>query len=97
MQQEQDEGSDLDDELDDFMDEESEKMMRNLKERRMEAAKAEYEEMQKNKAKGHGTYVEILESEFLPVVTKSTFSVVAFFHKDFERCKIVDMHLQKIA
>jgi len=26
------------------MDEESEKMMRNLKERRMEAAKAEYEE-----------------------------------------------------
>ena len=40
--------------------------------------------------------MEILEQEFLPVVTKSTYAVVAFFHKDFERCKIVDMHLQKI-
>jgi len=83
--------------MDDFMDEESEKIMRSLKEQRMENAKWEYEENQKNKTKGHGTYVEILEEDFLPVVTKSTFSVVAFFHKDFERCKIIDMHLQKIA
>ena len=29
-------------------------------------------------------------------MTKTQYCVCAFFHKDFERCKIVDMHLQKI-
>ena len=37
-----------------------------------------------------------MEGEFLPVVTKSKYAVVCFFHKDFERCKIIDMHMQKI-
>lgn len=46
---------------------------------------------------GHGQYQEIVESEFLPTVTKSKFSVVHFYHKDFERCKIVDMHLREIS
>lgn len=32
----------------------------------------------------------------MPLVTKTRFCVVAFFHKDFQRCKIVDMHLEKI-
>ena len=50
-----------------------------------------------NKINGHGTYTEIIEEEFLPLVTKSTFVIVHFYHKDFERCKIVDMHLRKIA
>lgn len=45
---------------------------------------------------GHGTYVEIVEQEFLPTVTKTDYVICAFFHKDFERCKIVDMHLHKI-
>jgi hypothetical protein len=38
-----------------------------------------------------------LEEEFLPNVTKSKFVVVHFYHQDFERCKIVDMHLRKLA
>ena len=46
--------------------------------------------------KGHGTYCEITEQEFLPTVTKTTYCIVHFFHKDFERCKIVDMHLANI-
>jgi len=29
-------------------------------------------------------------------MTKTDYVICAFFHKDFERCKIVDMHLQKI-
>ena len=29
-------------------------------------------------------------------MTKTQYCVCAFFHKDFERCKIVDMHLHKI-
>lgn len=73
----------MDDDLDDFMDEESEKIMRSLKEQRLEMLKADYEEKQHNKTLGHGTYTEIVESEFLPLVTKTQYVVVAFFHKDF--------------
>ena len=47
--------------------------------------------------KGHGQYTEIVEAEFLPNVTGSKSVVCHFYHKDFERCKIVDMHLRKIA
>ena len=48
-------------------------------------------------SKGHGHYTEILEEEFLPVVTKTNFVICHFFHKDFERCKIFDHHLSLIA
>jgi thioredoxin-like negative regulator of GroEL len=47
--------------------------------------------------KGHGKYQEITETEFLPNVTGSKFVVCHFYHKDFERCKIIDMHLREIA
>jgi hypothetical protein len=30
-------------------------------------------------------------------VTKIRFVIVHFYHKDFERCKIFDMHLKSIA
>ena len=49
-------GSDLEDEMDDFMDEESEKIMRTLKEARLAGMKANYQEQQENKTMGHGTY-----------------------------------------
>lgn len=91
-----DELDELEAEFDELMDDESEKIMRNYREMKIAQAQFEYQEQQENMTQGHGTYVEIVESEFLPVVTKSRFAVVAFFHKDFERCKIVDMHLFKI-
>ena len=31
------------------------------------------------------------------MVTKSQYVVCHFYHNDFERCKIIDMHLKKIA
>ena len=46
---------------------------------------------------GHGKYDEITEEEFLPTVTKIQYVVVHFYHKDFERCKIFDMHLKNIS
>ena len=73
----------MEDEMDDFMDDESEKIMRSIKEARIAELKADYEEKQTNKTLGHGTYTEIVESEFLPLVTKTKYVVVAFFHKDF--------------
>jgi len=49
------------------------------------------------KTKGHGEYEEIVEMEFLKKVTGSNLVVCHFYHKEFERCKIVDMHLSKMA
>ena len=59
--------------------------------------KEERKEEEENQNKGHGQYTEILETEFLPNVTKSKFCVVHFYHPDFERCKIIDHHLRIIA
>ena len=87
---------DIDDDLDQ-MDEEEEKMMRGIKDQRMAAMKENYSENQTNKTLGHGSYDEITEEQFLPTVTKTTYVVCHFYHGDFERCKIVDMHLKKIA
>jgi len=63
----------------------------------MAEMKSNYEQIQENKIKGHGQYIEITETEFLPNVTGSKFVICHFYHKDFERCKIIDMHLREIA
>ena len=44
-----------------------------------------------------GEYREIVESEFLPTVTKHKFAAVHFYHREFERCKIMDQKLQRVA
>jgi len=49
------------------------------------------------KAQGHGEYTEIKEEEFLITVTKSHRSIVHFYHKSFESCKVMDMHLKRMA
>ena len=40
--------------------------------------------------------MQIVEGEFLNYVTKLKYSVVHFFHKDFQRCKIMDQHLKNL-
>lgn len=57
-----------------------------------EYKKEKHEQMQQ----GHGQYIEIVEDEFLPTVVKTKFVIVHFYHKDFERCKIIDYHLDII-
>ncbi|MEW5316602.1 MAG: hypothetical protein WDW38_007965 [Sanguina aurantia] len=47
--------------------------------------------------KGHGIYSEISEGEFLEIVTKSRAVVCHFFHREFERCKIIDKHMHHLA
>ena len=59
--------------------------------------KAKARELVENKAKGYGEYWEITQDEFLPVVTSCKRVVCHFYHKDFERCKILDQHLRSIA
>ena len=87
------------DELDsdsDFADDDDE-VLRGLRAKRMIEMKSRQNEIANNLANGHGKYEEITEEQFLPTVTKSKFIVVHFFHKDFERCKVMDMHLNIIA
>merc|ERR1719159_670927 len=51
---------------------------------------------QENLAKGHGEYAEIQEEDFLKTVTSSYRCIVVFYHQNFERSKIMDMHFRKI-
>ena len=37
--------------------------------------------------KGHGSYEDVSEGEFLPAVTGSSHCVVHFYHNEFERCR----------
>ena len=66
------------------------------KEKRIAELKAARQEIVINKAKGHGEYREIDETEFLSTVTKNKRGVCHFYHREFERCKIVDEHLKRI-
>jgi hypothetical protein len=68
-----------------------------LRARRREQMKALHEKKLKYQALGHGGYDEIAEDEVLKTVTASDRAVVHFYHKNFEKCKIMDMHLSKCA
>ena len=46
---------------------------------------------------GHGSYLEIVQDDFLKEVTKSKYVVCHFYHPEFERCKLIDKHLEGLA
>jgi len=68
-----------------------------IRERRLEQMRKTQQKRQEYKAQGHGEYQEIKEEEFLTTVTKSHRTIVHFYHKAFESCKVADMHLRKLA
>merc|ERR1711988_1851674 len=68
-----------------------------MRARRREQMKAKHEKRLKYQGLGHGDYDEIEEEAFLKTVTASERAVVHFYHKQFEKCKIMDMHLRKCA
>lgn len=69
-----------------------------LRQKRLEDLKKSRKEQIENvTVRGHGQYTEVTQDEFLPNVTASKQVVCHFYHKDFQRCKIIDMHLQLIA
>ncbi|KAG7381101.1 hypothetical protein PHYPSEUDO_006477 [Phytophthora pseudosyringae] len=95
-QQQEEEELDSDDEaLLDELDEDPE--LERIRTARLKQLKLEFEEKQALVAKGHGEYREIAQDEFLKEVTGSPLVAVHFYHRDFERCKIMDMHLAKLA
>eukprot|EP00752_Nemacystus_decipiens_P012718 g11269.t1 len=68
-----------------------------IRESRMREMKRVYEARAENIAKGHGQYREIVQDEFLPEVTSSEKVIVHFYHKDFQRCKVMDIRLGELA
>eukprot|EP00758_Cryptobia_borreli_P011647 Tbor_TRINITY_DN5680_c0_g1::TRINITY_DN5680_c0_g1_i12::g.9031::m.9031 len=72
-----------------------------LRERRRAFLKMQQEKHGEWLSKQHGSYREIEESSFFSTVVRekggSDDVALHFFHKDFERCKIMDRHLQELA
>jgi len=48
------------------------------------------------RSRGHGEYTEVTEPEFLPQVTSSNLVVCHFYHRSFEKCKVIDKHLSEV-
>jgi hypothetical protein len=46
---------------------------------------------------GHGVYEEVSEASLLEISTTTDRVVAHFWHPEFERCKIVDKHLEALA
>ncbi|KAI3383056.1 hypothetical protein SNEBB_004949, partial [Seison nebaliae] len=69
-----------------------------VRSKRLQAMKAEHEERQKNIANGHGSYEEIADEPSFFQTTKTSKKVVCHFYvESSEMCKILDMHLKKVA
>lgn len=68
-----------------------------IRARRLAEMKRRADERKDLLAKGHGTYEEIIEEQFLPTVTSSHFCIVHFYHRHFERSKILDMHFKRMS
>eukprot|EP00887_Chlorella_sp_A99_P000034 scaffold16.g34.t1 len=64
---------------------------------RLAQLQAEVEKRAKMQQRGHGSYEEVAEGDFLEAVTKTPRVVAHFFHPDFERCRIMDRHLAELA
>ena len=82
----------------DEIDSEEERIMQQELEKMRKTAEGKREKISKkiNKEK-YGNYTEIIETEFLDTMLKNDKVVCHFYHKDFERCKIIDNHLNIIA
>jgi len=95
-----DEDESDDDEFDyllDGDDDDDEAVLQAIRQKRLrELVKAQSKEAE-HKSKGHGEVRTISQDEFLSECTSSRFVVVHFFHKEFEKCTIMDHHLKKIA
>jgi len=84
------------------VDENEEKLLEEIKERRLmeqgikPQARDRSREKKTNKYK-YGEYREIEESDFLDTLLKNENVVCHFYHKEFQKCKVMDKHLIQIA
>lgn len=82
-------------------DEDEDDELQRLRDMRRAVAKKESDKMVEYRQKQHGSYREIKESDFFTTVVRekggSDNVALHFYHKDFERCKIMDQRLQDLA
>jgi hypothetical protein len=71
--------------------------LRKIREQRLREIKVTQREKIENVGKGHGTYREIVEEDFLKEMCSSDRVICHFYHRDFERCKIMDHHLERLS
>ena len=84
------------DEDEDNFEQDDEEFLR-LRAARLAQLKLQQEQKLVHLAKGHGHYSEVFQDDFLNKTIASDRVVVHFYHSDFEKCKILDHHLAKIA
>lgn len=85
-----DDDSDFEDEFDPALDA--------IRQRRLEELRAAQIKNATDIARGHGQYRTIAQDDFLPECTGgSDWVAVHFFHREFQRCAILDHHLKLIA
>jgi len=66
-----------------------------FREQRLQQLHAEFDKARRLRENDHGTYVEIKDEKALMDITTSTkLCVVHFFKPDFNRCRIMDNHLE---
>lgn len=66
-----------------------------FREQRLQQLHSEFTRAKQMRSQEHGTYVEIKDEKALMDITTSTkLCVVHFFKPDFNRCRIMDEHLQ---
>ena len=65
------------------------------REQRLQQLHAEFDKAKQLRAREHGTFTEIKDEKALMDITTSTkLCVVHFFKPDFNRCRIMDEHLE---
>ena len=66
-----------------------------FREQRLQQLHSEFDRARRLRANEHGTYTEIKDEKALMDITTSTkLCVVHFFKPDFNRCRIMDTHLE---
>lgn len=66
-----------------------------FREQRLQQLHAEFDKARQLRASDHGTYTEVKDEKALMDITTSTkLCVVHFFKPDFNRCRIMDAHLE---
>lgn len=69
-----------------------------FREQRMEALHNEWKKQKEFRRSGHGSYEEINnEKELMDITTSTKLCVVHFWKSDFNRCRIMDSHLETLA
>eukprot|EP00455_Lapot_gusevi_P047072 TRINITY_DN6304_c0_g3_i1.p1 TRINITY_DN6304_c0_g3~~TRINITY_DN6304_c0_g3_i1.p1 ORF type:complete len:249 (-),score=62.33 TRINITY_DN6304_c0_g3_i1:26-772(-) len=82
---------------DDEDEDEDDEILAEIQAKRRAELRREFDKLQELKSRGHGAYQEITQDEFLPTVTGSQYVIAHFFLNTFERCKIMDKHLNLLA